>query len=246
MRALHGGAACTAVGAALVGALLLVAGRADARLVEEHVRVPVQVTDAAGKALARDIVVTVFFDDTSPAPRPLLVFNHGRAADAAGRSAVGRARFSAAAAWFAQLGFVVAVPTRIGYGVTGGPDVEDSGTCANKRYEPAYNAAVEQTLQVLAALRARRDVAGDRAVIAGQSFGGMTAILLAGRNPAGVQAFVNFAGGAGGGPKQHPQKPCAPDQIPAMFTHAGTTARLPTLWIYAENDMYFGPRYPRA
>ena len=217
-----------------------------ARVIEETLRVPVRITNAVGEVVARDVVVTVFRDETLARPYPLLVFNHGRAIDAASRAAFGRARDTVAATWFARRGFLVAVPTRIGYGVTGGPDVEDSGPCARKHYEPAYAAGADLTLQVIDALRRRRDVAPDRTVVAGQSFGGMTAIVLAGRNPAGVSAFINFAGGGGGNPKDRPQKPCAPQSLERMFAAAGTGARAPTLWIYAENDMYFGPRYPRA
>ena len=87
-----------------------------------------------------------------------------------------RARYSEASDWFARQGFLVAVPTRIGYGITGGDDVEDSGDCRQRRYPPVYQAAAVQTMRVLELLRARPDVAPDRAVIVGQSFGGMTAV----------------------------------------------------------------------
>jgi hypothetical protein len=30
-----------------------------------------------------------------------------------------------------------------------------------------------------------------------------------------------------------------------LFADLGKTARVPMLWIYAENDMYFGPDLPR-
>ncbi len=53
---------------------------------------------------------------------PLIVINHGRAGDAAGRAKLGRARYAAASRFFTDAGFVVALPVRLGYGVTGGPD----------------------------------------------------------------------------------------------------------------------------
>ena len=233
--------------ALLVGCTLwLIAGAAAARVVQEKLDVPVTVNNAQGVAVTRDVVVTVFFDDASAGPRPLLVLNHGRAADREGRAALGRAQYTVASQWFAQHGFVVVIPTRIGYGVTGGEDVEDTGRCEHKNYDPAYAASADLTLQVITAMRRRRDVAPDRTVVVGQSFGGATSITLAARNPPGVQAYINFAGGGGGNPKDRPQRPCAPEKLERLFAGYGKTARAPTLWIYCENDMYFGPKYPRA
>ena len=107
--------------------------------------VPVEVKDAYNKVIAQPIKVTLFFDDTTPAPRPVLVINHGRAPDAVDRAKMGRARYGDNARWFAAQGFLVAVPTRIGYGVTGGDDIETSGDCNRKNYPPGYLAAARQT-----------------------------------------------------------------------------------------------------
>ena len=37
----------------------------------------------------------------------------------------------------------------------------------------------------------------------------------------------------------------APQALERMFGDYGKTARIPMLWIYTENDMYFGPELPR-
>ena len=224
---------------------LVLAGPVHARLIEEQLRVPVKLANAAGVEIAHDVVVTVFYDDAARRPYPLMVLNHGRSPEAQARAAMGRARYRDASRFFVALGFMVAVPTRIGYGVTAGEDVENSGPCGRKHYEPAYAAGAEQTVRVVSALRARADVARDRTVVVGQSFGGATAITVAAQNPAGVQAAINFAGGGGGNPKTQPQNPCAPHLLERMFGNYGKTARIPTLWVYAENDMYFGPTLPR-
>jgi dienelactone hydrolase len=228
----------------LAAGLLSMAG-ARAALREEQIDLQVQVADAHGKAIAHTIKVTVFSDDRNPKPAPVLVLNHGRAAEADGRAALGRARFAEASRFFVQRGFIVAVPTRVGYGVSGGEDVEYSGSCNRKNYPPGYAAAAAQTLAVLQTMRARPDAAPDRAVVMGQSYGGATALTLAALNPPGVQASINFAGGGGGNPRTMPMSPCAPGQLRRMFRGYGETARIPSLWIYAENDMYFGPRHPR-
>ncbi len=229
----------------LLAALALAPQAGSAKLVEQQMEVPVEVKNAYGKASAQAIKVTVFVDDSTPEPRPVLVINHGRAADAADRAALGRARYSDASRWFASQGFVVAVPTRVGYGVSGGDDVEDSGECNRKNYPPIYAAAAQQTLTVLDVMLARPDTAKDRSVVLGQSVGGATSIAVAALNPPGIVATINFAGGGGGNPKTQPREPCAPSSLERMFADYGRSAHVPTLWIYTENDLFMGPKYPR-
>ncbi len=225
--------------------VLAVPASVHAKIVEEQLDVPVQVTDAYGKAISQTIKLTVFVDDGAPAPHPVVVVNHGRSPEAENRTAMGRARYSDVSRWFARHGFAVAVPTRIGYGVSGGADVEDTGPCDRKNYPPGYAAAAQQTLAVLDAMHARPDTLKDRSVVLGQSFGGATAVAVAARNPPGVVAAINLAGGGGGNPKTRPRDPCAPRQIERLVADYGRSARVPMLWIYTENDQYFGERLPR-
>lgn len=229
---------------ALLGGLAA-SGLVQAKMVEEVIKVPVKVVDGYGKASEQDIVVTLFRDDTAPKPMPILIVNHGRAVKPEQRAAMGRVKYTAVSRWFTRLGFMVALPTRVGYGESGGEDVEDTGDCRNKNYPPGYHGAAAQTLAVLDAVRQRSDVAKDRAVVTGQSFGGSTAITVAGMNPSGVQATINFAGGGGGDPETHPQSPCGSARLERMFASYGKTAHIPTLWIYTENDQWMGPKFPR-
>jgi dienelactone hydrolase len=223
------------------------AGPVPARVIESQIDVPVSVQDAYRKTIEQPIKVTLFVDDETPAPRPVLVLNHGRAIFAEERAAMGRVRLSDNSKYFARLGFLVAVPTRVGYGVSGGEDVEDSGGCQSKRYPPGYLAAAQQTLAVLEAVKATRaDVLKDRSVVVGQSYGGTTAVTVASLNPPGVVASINFAGGGGGNPKTQPREPCGTVHLERMFKDYGRSAKLPMLWIYTENDLYFGADYPRS
>ena len=118
-------------------------------------------------------------------------------------------------------------------------------TAGPHRVLPTAN-TVAQTLAVLEAVRNRPDAAKDRAVIVGQSYGGATAVATAAQNPPGVVGAINFAGGSGGNPATQPQQPCAPHLLERLYRGYGETARVPMLWLYTENDMYFGPTYPRA
>lgn len=225
---------------------LLVSVTSRAEMVEEVLRVPVQVPVPWSRDVKQEIVVTVWRDDRWTGPLPVAILGHGRSHEPEKRASADRRQMARAAQWLARLGFLVASPVRVGYGETGGPDLEFSGSsCERKSYPPGYAAAADQVLQVLAALRERSDAAKDKAVVIGQSYGGATAIAVAARNPPGVQAVVNFAGGGGGNPQASPQQPCSPHELTALFRGYGRTARLPTLWIYTENDQYFGHQYPR-
>lgn len=230
----------------LLAAFIILPAIVNATVIEEKRWVAAKATDGYGKEISRQIMVTIFYDAAATRPSPLLVLNHGRAPGAPERLALGRAQFSAPSKWFAQRGFVVAVPTRIGYGVTGGPDVEYTGSCQQKNYPPGYAASAAETLAVIDYLRGWKEVAKDRTVVAGISFGGTTAITIAAMNLPGVQATINFAGGGGGDPKSHPEKPCGQPKLKQLFTEYGKTAHTPTLWIYAENDRYFGPTLPKV
>jgi len=236
----------TVSGAAGVGACALSQpGTRATGIVEEQTKVRARVTDASGGPVAHDVVVTIFRDPAWRGPHPVAVLGHGRATTPEVNATLGRVRLSPAASWLAGFGFLVAVPTRIGYGVTGGPDIENTGTCARKHYPPAYHAGALQTLAVLDAMRRRPDASRDRAIVIGQSFGGTIAIAVAAIGPPGVQAAINFAGGGGGNPQTRPERPCTPDGLRDLFGSYGRTARMPTLWVYSQNDRYWGPSLPR-
>jgi dienelactone hydrolase len=232
-------------GVALFLALLACAPPARAILQEQVIELPVTVANAYGKTESQPIKVTIFRDGAI-AKSPVLVLNHGRAVKAEERAKLGRARYSENARYFVGKGFVVLVPTRVGYGVSGGPDVEDSGGCGSKIYPPVYEAALQQTLAVLAHARTLAYADSSRSLVVGQSFGGMTAVAVAARNVPGVLAAVNFAGGGGGNPIDRPTNPCRADLLVKLFASYGQTARIPTLWLYSENDRYFGKDHPQA
>ena len=229
----------------LLAILGFAAFSAQAKLIEEIIKVPVKVTDFYGKVMERDVVVTVFYDNAKPKPYPVAIINHGRAPYPEQRAALGRSTSITNARWLAGLGYMVAAPTRIGYGVTGGEDVEDTGDCNKKNYPPSYNAGADQTVQVLNALRKRPDVSPDKGLVLGQSMGGSIAISTAAQNPPGIQATINFAGGGGGNPETHPGEPCRPDNLERMFGNYGKTAKIPTLWVYTDNDQWMGAKYPK-
>jgi dienelactone hydrolase len=226
--------------------LAWVAAALASQIAERVLKVPVKFEDMYRKTIEREITVTVF-EDSGRAPYPLLVLSHGRPASTLSRQNFGRARYSEAAKHFAALGYSVWVPTRIGYGASGlDEDPENTGPCAAKLYPPAYAAAAEQVLQVIEYAKRRPDIDGSRVISIGQSYGGAISIALASRNPPGLAVAINFAGGGGGDPDLRPGEPCESFRLAEMFAGYGKTARVPTLWIYAENDRYFAPKHAKS
>ena len=223
---------------------LFLSGIAQAAIVEQVIDVPVTVTNLYGRSFDHTIKVTVFHDDARPRA-PYLVLNHGRPASAADFARMGRVRYSENARYFVGLGFAVLVPTRVGYGVSGGVDAEYSGNCAGRDYAPAYAAAADQTEAVLREAARLPFVDLSRGLVVGQSFGGMTALTLSTRALPGLVAAVNFASGGGGNPSERPEQPCSPERLQRLFASYGAAAKVPTLWFYSENDRFWGPKLPR-
>jgi dienelactone hydrolase len=225
-------------------ALIALAPPSAAKNVEEVIEIPVKVASIYGRVYEHPIKVTVF-RESDRSRSPFLILNHGRPAKVADFAKMGRVRFADNAKYFVSLGFVVFVPTRVGYGVTGGEDVEYSGSCGGKNYPPVYQAAAQQSISVIEYARALPYIDADKGIVVGQSFGGATAIALASKNLPSVVAAVNFAGGGGGDPIGRPGNPCRDDYLADLFGAYGATSRIPTLWLYSENDRYFGKEKPR-
>jgi dienelactone hydrolase len=172
--------------------------------------------------------------------RPLVVINHGSPTNPAQRPAM-RPGFRAAAEWFLKRGQIVALPLRRGYGATGGDWAEAYGRCEAPDYVRAGLESAKDIAAALDYLAAQPFVAPEPAVVVGQSAGGWAALALASRNPPTVAAVVNFAGGRGGYKDNRPSSNCAPDRLVDGAREFGRTARIPTLWIYTQNDLFFGP-----
>ena len=78
-------------------------------------------------------------------------------------------------------------------------------------------------------------------VLAGQSAGGWGSLGAAAANPQGVVAVINMAGGRGGWAGNVPNRNCRPDLLAQVAGSLGETARIPSLWVYTENDSFFAP-----
>ena len=186
--------------------------------------------------LASSIVVTVF-RPAGDGPFPLVVLSHGSPRTPAERDKPARMRFPTQSERFVRMGYAVVVPTRRGYGESGGPWVEGYGHCSNPDY---YAAGLETARDIEAAIESvRHEPWADarRIVLVGVSAGGFGSVAAASKKLPGVVAVVNFAGGRG---SQATDRVCGePRLVEAMGRYAA--AGVPELWLYSVNDRFFGP-----
>jgi dienelactone hydrolase len=176
-------------------------------------------------------------------PFPLAIVSHGSPASPARRPSMEVPTFPDVSSWLVQRGYMVALPLRRGYGQTGGAWRESYGSCSDPDYYRAGLATAEDIEAAAGFFRARAEVARERVLLVGYSAGGWGSLALASRNPPGLTAVLNFAGGRGGG---HPRVGnCTPQRLVAAAARYGATARIPSLWLYAANDSFFGPELSR-
>jgi len=178
-------------------------------------------------------------------PFPLAVINHGSDEDPVGRAFVSMPSYPALTDWFVAHGYAVLLPQRPGHGDTGGPYLEDQGGCETANYAKAGNAAADSIAAAIAFMPQQPFIKPTGIVVAGNSAGGWAALALASRNVPGLKAVVNFAGGRGGRKYGRAGSNCAPDRLVTAAGKFGSTARIPTLWLYAANDTYFSSNLSR-
>ncbi|MGJ4942341.1 alpha/beta hydrolase family protein [Bradyrhizobium sp. HKCCYLS1011] len=183
-------------------------------------------------------------------PFPLAVMNHGVALDARERGFFPLVEFRDAAMWFARQGYLVVAPIGSGYGAAA-LDVPDKGlfgvffskvgSCDNPNFHDAGLAAALLEGWIIEYMAKEGLALADDAIVVGQSAGGWGAIALSSVNPPSVKAIITFAAGRGGRVGGKPNNNCAPEKLVEAAADFGRTARTPMLWIYAENDTFFGP-----
>ena len=87
--------------------------------------------------------------------------------------------FASASNWLLQRGYMVALPLRRGYGETGGPWVENYGTCSNPDYYRAGLTSADDIQGAIGFFRGRSEVQRDRILLIGISAGGWGSIAAA-------------------------------------------------------------------
>jgi pimeloyl-ACP methyl ester carboxylesterase len=178
-------------------------------------------------------------------PFPLALVNHGSDEDTRLRARQVIPDWPELVEFLVRRRYAVLLPLRPGHGATGGTYLESQGSCGKPDYVAAGNGAADSMLAAIAFMREQDFIRPDRTLVIGNSAGGWGALALAARQPKGVSAIVNFAGGRGGRDRGRANNTCAPDRLVAAAGSFGASDRIPTLWLYAENDTYFPPELSR-
>ena len=179
---------------------------------------------------------------------PLAIVNHGSPVtmDPDRRRGVGRARFEALSRWLVDRGFAVVVPMRRGFAGSDGEYAEDFGPCQDPDYARTGREAARDVSATLDHLSHSDFVDPHRIIVLGHSTGGWAAIAFSANAGTAVGGFINFAGGRGGRDPNGSGERCARPPLLEATALFGRTSRIPSLWVYAENDNIFPPDVARA
>jgi dienelactone hydrolase len=202
-------------------------------LVELSLRIPMP---EAGKNGLEAVMVR----PNDSAAHPLALLSHGTPRDAQQRPGMTAWGLVPQAREFARRGWTTVVALRRGYGSSGGGYEEDGRGCSS---HPNYYGAGKESAKDLRAaisyLSSRPEVDATRIIGVGISAGGFATVALTADPPAGLVAAISFAGGRG---SNKPDNVCNPGDLVRAFAEFGAKSRIPMLWVYAENDHFFGPQ----
>jgi dienelactone hydrolase len=169
---------------------------------------------------------------------PLALLSHGAPRDPSERTGMTPYGLYSQAIEFARRGFAALVVMRRGYGTSAGDYAEDSGPCARRNYLRAARASATDLRAAIDAMKGRLDVTTQGMIAVGVSAGGFASVALTSDPPIGLAAAISFAGGRG---SRADNEVCDEDALARAFAVLGQTSRKPMLWVYAQNDKFFGP-----
>ena len=178
-------------------------------------------------------------------PYPVLVFNHGDVEqDHPAVVNKSRIRDLPLSREYLQLGVAVLLPLRRGVGMSEG--TYPKGFSANDG-DPIYKARIDarDILPALSWLKTRPELNSNRVIVAGQSAGGYSAMYLASQPIDGLIGAIDYAGG-----RTNMTAISSASELNKMmvsgFAEFGKTTRVPTLWVFAENDSRYTANTIRA
>jgi dienelactone hydrolase len=179
-----------------------------------------------------------------PGRFPLVILVHGTPRPSTGTipdiyRRLSPAGLASPALMFARHGYAAVSILRRGFGRSDGPYAEGhTNPCDNTDYLRLALISAEDVTGAVVALQRESWVDPRRIVLLGLSTGGLAVIAVAAANPPGVVGVIDFAGARG---SYKPDNVCSPHRLAEAFTRFGQTARIPALWVFAENDHYFNP-----
>jgi len=219
-----------------IAATLVLAGAAGAQTIaREELRIPMSGAGSRG-------LEAILIKPGATGRYPLVLLAHGSPREPSQRRKMSPTALLPQATEFARRGFAAAIVMRRGYGDSGGEFAESLGPCDDPDYIKAGNASAADLRAAIAHLAMRADIDKSRIMSVGQSAGGLATVALTADPPTGLVAAINFAGGRG---SRADDEVCREGRLVEAMRSFGQRSRVPMLWIYAENDRYFGPALAR-
>jgi dienelactone hydrolase len=223
------------------GLALPMAVQAQSDVQQLEARIPVWVPGKDGTPAHTANLVGHVYRPQGAGPWGLVVLSHGTPGGADARAAL-TDRYGAQARAIAALGYVVVTGLRRGYGASDGPLADRYGSCDAPDYAHAAQEAARDVAAIMTYGQKLPYVDGSNVVLMGKSAGGFASLALAAQQPAGIRGVINFAGGRGAQPQMRARQTiCSEAALLQTIASFAATARVPMLWVYAENDSYFRP-----
>ena len=134
----------------------------------------------------------------------------------------------------ARRGWLAVVVMRRGFGASDGPPPAPL-SCRSTSFLERFDGDADDLAAALNTIAQRPDADPTRVIAIGASAGGAAVMALSARNPPGLVAVINVSGGLRleDCPKE--------DVLVSAFRAYGAMSRVPSLWVYAKNDSFFGP-----
>jgi dienelactone hydrolase len=122
---------------------------------------------------------------------------------------------------------------RRGFGQSDGP-MPAQVSCDTTSFIERLNADADDLQAAIEAIARRPDADPDRVIAIGGSAGGAAVVALAARNPKNLRGVVSVSGGLrmANCPKEN--------ELVKAYTEYGASSRVPSIWVYAKNDSFFG------
>ncbi len=173
---------------------------------------------------------------------PIALITHGKNLKAEDNQQLRADYYAPQARDFASRGWMSVVVIRRGYGQSDGiPGVSRGAAymgCQNADLVRGFDIEADDLAAALQVIAARPDADASRVIAVGQSLGGGAVLAFAARRPAGLIGVVNVSGGVW---RSDGDGVCDFDAVASAMATFGARTRVPTLWLYAENDSLFPP-----
>lgn len=166
---------------------------------------------------------------------PVVVLNHG----SSGGTPKKTIKWEREAEYLTSKGFVVIAPMRRGRGRSTGESLESEvKNCDLSSWDSGLNVAMQDITAVIDYTQSLPFVRANEVVLVGVSRGGFLSVAYAatGERKTSVRSVVNLVGGWVAQAEDH----CTQDFNAARFAIHGAETKVPMLWLYGANDLFYG------